>query len=219
MRLVIAAAALAWGAVAMAQTKVIPPEDSEPSIYSPGSRIVRQLPSEEALALGRRIAVALHGDAAWKRVNALLEKTVEKAGPPLPERRPDGPIRAIPLFRPLHDPTWGILLHARAIDHAGLVYAWRYNVDELRQMAHFVESPVGRKFLGEREEVLAEIGRVLGGSHLDEDFADVVCRIRIKTDRRDEHRDLARLHPPPDLGVEPPPPPVWCGGAVPGVRE
>lgn len=214
MRLVLAlAAAMAWPAAAVAQGEAPPPEEEE--ILAPPERaILRKPPSAEAMELGRRLAVALHQQAISRRVGEVLTEAEE---PPHP-RPPDGRIRAISPFLSPANGRWGIELQARAIAHAALVYARRYSVDELRQMAGFFESAAGRTYLDDRDAVSAEVEAALRTPQLHEELWDVLCRPQPPAGPVDgPNHGYVRLPPAIDTG-EAPKRPVSCDAPTPARR-
>jgi hypothetical protein len=202
-------------AVAIAQPADDPPEictcDPPP--------MPRKLPADEALALGSRLATALQSNAIAKRVAELVEGAEARSGwPPELPSHPNGPIRAVGQVRPPLDWAWGIKMQARAAEHVGLIYAWRYSVDELKPMVAFFESPAGRKYLDDHGPVAPseEIAATLRSPELEEDLLEVVCGRPLSAKTLAPHHDFVRLHRPVE-GFGPPNPPAWC--AEPGNRS
>jgi hypothetical protein len=219
MAMFLAAAAVCVPAAA-AQRVPARPEPPRTStgdeIYSPGIRIRSTPPSEEALELGRRLALALDHRAILGRVRELLAKAEAQDHAPGARRAPDGPIRAVgQLESPVYGP-WGIELQARAVEHASMVYARRYPIEDMKQLVAFLESPVGAKFVQDRA-ASAEVGTALSDPQLEEDLWEVVCGLR-PTGPGGTHHGLRRLHPRVDGGPAPRPP-VWCFAPVPAARE
>ena len=208
--LFVVAVALALPAGAEAQRRrPRPPVDCGP-FACPPRPMPAKLPGEEALALGRRIASALDGKAVAKRTNQLVAMAQAKAGPaPQPPTYPNGPIRAVPPAELANYPMWGFVLQQRVIDHAGLFHASRHSLDELRAMAEFFESPVGKKLVEERAPHSAELERELATEVLEDDLWNVACGLPVPPEVEDApHHEFERLHPPVDFPL--PPRPAWC---------
>ena len=202
----VAGLGLATGTMAAAQP-------AELSIYSPGMRMLpSKLPSDEALALGRRLAVALDGGAIARRTQQLVQLAQANDPPrPVQPTYPNGPIRAVPPVDLANYPDWGFLVQQRVIDHAGLVYARKYGVGELKPMVDFFESPAGRKHLQERPTAPTEdLVRELASPLLEIDLWNVVCGAPVRQKEEDApHHEFERLHPPvKDYPL--PPRPAWC---------
>ena len=189
------------------------PTDDPPAICTCDPPMpVRKLPGDEALALGTRLAKALHPDAIARRVNQLIDIAEVRTGrPPEPPTYPNGPLRAVSPLRPPLDASWGLKMQERAAEHAGLAYAWRYPLAELRQMVPLFESAGGKRYLEDRGPAAppVDVEQALASADLDEDLLSVVCGIPLSADTRGPHHDFARLHRPVEE-FGPTIPPRWC---------
>jgi hypothetical protein len=170
-----------------------------------------KLPSEEALALGRRIVRVVDLGAVARRNAQLVALAQAKEGPRRPAPAyPNGPIRAVPPVDLANYPMWGIVVQERVIDHAALYYARTYSLDELKAMATFFDSSAGRKLVEERHPQSAELERQLATEVLEDDLWHVVCGRPVPQEVEDApHHEFHRLHPPFEFPL--PPKPVWCG--------
>ena len=176
----------------------------------------RKLPSDEALALGRRLALAIQNEAVARRTNELIAVAEAKTGrPPDPPSYPNGPIRAVPALRRALEPSWDFRMGTRVAEHVGLVYAWRYPLDQLRQMVAFFESPAGEAFLKDRGPAAMpdDVAEALRSPELEEDLLDIVCNRPPSEKTLGPHHDWRRLHPAVE-GFEPTPAPAWCASTV-----
>jgi len=176
----------------------------------------RKLPADEALALGRRLALAVQNEAVARRTNELIAIAEARTGrPPEPPNYPNGPIRAVPTLRRPLNISWDFRMGTRVAEHVGLVYAWRYPLDQLRQMVVFFESPAGEAFLKDRgpAAVPDDIADALRSPELDEDLLDIVCNRPPFEKTLGPHHDWRRLHPGVE-GFEPTPAPAWCASTV-----
>ena len=214
--LLLAAAMLGSGPVG-AQTSAPLPEEDGSSIYACGTRIRPAPPSEAAMALGRRLAMALHPAAIAARVEGILTEAgaYEEAPPPSAPggalRPNDRPVRAVGSVRPLRNMSLGLELQNRAIDRVADFYARRYPVSELRQMVSFFESPVGRKYHEDREQMSAEVRDLLRSDALAQDLREAVCDAGSASGPRDgPNHGYVRL-PPQVTGESSWEPPAWCG--------
>ena len=205
--IVLAAAMAAVPAGAKPSLKDVPPICACDPLPMP-----RELPSQEALALGRRLAAAIDKEAIFQRVSQLVS-LAESKGPPLPQRPtyPNGPIRAVPSLKPERYPGLGVVMQERALDHAGLAEAWRYPVEELKTMVAFVESDAGKKLVADHPPgSSAEVKDALASPLLEEDLWHVLCRVPLRSGpERGPHHDWKHLHPPTQFPV-PIEPPGWC---------
>jgi hypothetical protein len=165
-----------------------------------------KLPSEEALALGRRIVAVVDGRTVSKRTGELvaLARARERPRPPLPTY-PNGPIRAVPPVDLADYPVWGFVVQQRVADHAALFYATKYSLDELRAMAAFFESTAGAKLVQERQSHSAELEYALSTPVLEADLWNVACGTPVPQEVEDApHHEYHRLHPPVDYPLPPP---------------
>jgi hypothetical protein len=208
MMVAVAALALPAGA---AQRPKPPPRNCYPFACpprpSPGP-----LPSEEALALGRRIVMAVDLGAVAKRNGELvaLARAKEPPRPPLPTY-PNGPIRAVPPVDLADYPGWGFVMQQRVVDHAALHYARKYSIGELTALAAFFESSAGKKLIDKRQSRSAELDYALRvNPHvLEDDLWNVACGLPVPQEVEDApHHQFHRLHPPLDYPL--PPRPKWC---------
>ena len=99
--------------------------------------------------------------------------------------------------------------------HVGLVYAWRYPLEQLRQMVVFFESPAGEAFLKDRgpAAVPDDVAEALRSPELDEDLLDIVCNRPPSDKTLGPHHDWRRLHPGVE-GFYPTPAPAWCASTA-----
>ena len=219
--MLIAAAALAVPEAGAAQRapRPRPPVNCYPFACPPRPNPPR-LPSEEALALGRRIARVLdENGAVAKRTGQLVALAQAKQAPPAPvPNYPNGPIRAVPPVDLAGYPIWAFVVQQRVLDHAALFYATRYSLDELKEMAAFLESTGGAKLVEERQSRSAELEHALARPVVEDDLWNVVCGTPVPQEVEDEpHHEFHRLHPPIDFPL--PPRPLWCGTEGEGVHE
>jgi len=208
MRLAVLTVALIGSVATARPIKNLPP----PICACDPPPMPRKLPSEEALSLGRRLADVIDKEAVFHRVSQ-LETLAESKGPPLPERPtyPNGPIRAVPSLKPERYPGLGLLMHERALDHAGLAEAWRYPLDELKAMVAFVESEAGKKLIEDHPPGSpAEVKDALASPLLEDDLWNVLCRVPLRSGPESgPHHDWKHLHPPTQFPV-PIARPAWC---------
>ncbi len=206
------AAVMIWPAAAIAQGDPSKPE--EDSIIVPERRISPPAPNPEALALGRRLAAALHQQAISQRIGEIVARAEEGMDPPRePPPPPEGPIRAISPVLPPRDWSWGVEMQERAVEHVARVYARRYSVEELRRLAAFFESPIGRKYLDERDQVTTEVREALRSPRLDEELWEVVCGPRAPADPVDGPNHAYVRIPP--ARSDAPPRPLVCVSPIP----
>ena len=122
---------------------------------------------------------------------------------------PNGPIRAVPPAELANYPMWGFVLQQRVTDHAGLYYARKHSLDELRAMATFFESPAGKRLVEERKPRSVELKETLANPVLEDDLWNVACGLPVRQEVEDApHDQFRRLHPPVDFPLSPPP--QWC---------
>ena len=208
MQLMVLAAALSlvFPTVSSAQSD----DDYDYIIAPPMRPIPPKLPTEEALALGRRIVWAVDQGAVARR-NAELVKLGRAREPrrPPPPTYPNGPIRAVPPVDLADYPEWGIVIQQRVIDHAALHYARTYSLDELKAMASFFESSAGRKLVEERRPQSPQLESELSTKLLEDDLWHVVCGRPVPQEVENApHHEFDRLHPPMDFPL--PARPKWC---------
>jgi hypothetical protein len=206
----IAALAVAFPAQAQRHPRPLPPTNCYP-FACPERPAPGPLPSEEALALGRRIVAVADMESVGKRTQQLvaMARAKEPPRPPVPTY-PNGPIRAVPPVDVANIPEWTFVLQQRVIDHAALHYARKYSLDELKAMAAFFESPAGRKLAAERPSRSAEVDEELATPVLEDDLWNVACGTPVRQEVEDApHHQFQRLHPPMDYPL--PPKPKWCG--------
>ena len=176
----------------------------------------RKLPGDEALVLGRRLALAIQNEAVARRTNELIAVAETKTGrPPEPPTYPNGPIRAVPALRRALEPSWDFRMSTRVAEHVGLVYAWRYPLEQLRQMVAFFESQAGEAFLKDRgpAAVPDDVAEALRSPELEEDLLDIVCHRPPSKKTLGPHHDWWRLHPGVE-GFAPTPAPAWCASTA-----
>ena len=205
-----AMAALETAAFAQLKSRARPPVNCSP-FACPPRPIAGKLPSDEALALGRRIASAVDSRTVAKRTGELVAIAQAKEPPRASEPRyPNGPIRAIPPVDLANYPMWAFVVQQRVIDHAALYYAGKYSLDELKQMAAFFEGSAGKKLVEERQPQSAELKLELATDTLEDDLWNVVCGWPVPQEVEDApHHEFERLHPPlEDFPL--PPRPEWC---------
>jgi hypothetical protein len=179
-------------------------------ISRPPRPIPPKLPSDEALALGRRIVQAVDGKTIAKRSAELvaLGRVGERRQNPVASY-PNGPIRAVPPIDLTDYPAWGFVIQQRVIDHAALHYAQRHSLDELKTMAMFFETPIGRKLAEERLSQSGELEKALSTKQLEYDLWNVICGRPVPQELDDApHHAFHRLHPPVDFPL--PPRPSYC---------
>lgn len=170
-----------------------------------------KLPSEEALAIGRKLVWILDNRAVARRNSELVRLAQAKEPPKPPEPAyPDGPIRAYGPPELSNAPAWGIVLQQRLIDHAALAYARRFTTAELKQMLAFFESPAAKKYLEDRAIGADEwVEMELRNPMTEDDLWSVACGWQVPREVEDApHHEFARLHPPMDFPL--PPRPAWC---------
>ena len=216
--MLVAVASVTLSAGANAQRRRRPPPIDCYPFACPPRPAPGKLPSDEALALGRRIVAAVDMGAVAKRNNQLVAiaraKMPRRA--PVPSH-PNGPIRAIPPVDLADWPDWGFVLQQRVHDHAALHYARKYPLDELKAMAAFFESSGGKKLVEERKSHSAELEHELATPVLEDDLWNVACNLPVPQEVEDApHHEFHRLHPPMDYPL--PPPGAWCAAVAANAR-
>lgn len=161
------------------------------------------------MSLARRIVIAVDDAVIWERVTELVALAEQGEKPEPPSRA----VRAISILQPTKHFGWEGQLHQRAVDHAALIYAGRFSLHELSEIASFFEGAVGKKFVDSRDPILKAMTAELNTPDMVEDFLQVVCHKDLRSGPgAGEHGYARRLHPQAQLSANEPAP-EWCAQA------